>query len=43
MISYCLKCKRRVKMIKEIESKVNGRKILKGECSKCGTNMSKFI
>ena len=43
-IAYCVKCrmKREMKSEKTVKSK-NGRKMIKGICSKCGTNMCKFI
>ena len=41
---YCVKCKakRDIKDAKESVCK-NGRKMLKGVCSVCGTKMCKFI
>ena len=46
---YCLKCKKKRKMVNvkeiSIKNKRNNttRKANKGECSKCGTTMMKFI
>jgi hypothetical protein len=42
---YCVKCKQKdqpMKDEKEVTTK-NGRKMLKGVCTKCGTTMCKFI
>lgn len=42
--AYCVKCKKMqdISSPKKVKSK-NGRSMLKGICSKCGTKMNKFI
>lgn len=44
VIAYCVKCKtkREMKDAKEVTLD-NGRKMMKGECSVCGTKMGLFI
>ena len=44
MIIYCLKCKQKTETIDqmEVQSK-NGREMIKGNCSICGTKKSVFI
>lgn len=42
-IGYCMKCKQKKQMKSEVKTKVNGRNAIKGICSKCGTNMFKFV
>ena len=41
---YCVKCKtkREMKDAKEVKMK-NGRKAMKGKCSKCGTGMYRIL
>lgn len=41
---YCVKCKAKREMAsaKEVTMK-NGRKAMKGQCSKCGTGMYKIL
>lgn len=42
-IGYCVKC-RKMKEMKSFHTITSGkRKRIAGVCSKCGTNMSKFI
>ena len=44
MIIYCLKCKQKTETIDQLEIKSsNGRNIVKGICSDCGTKKSVFI
>jgi len=43
MIAYCFKCKAKREMKKEHKVKLGKRNAMKGVCSKCGTNMFKFI
>ena len=42
--AYCVKCKKKVQMkdAKEVTMK-NGRKAMKGTCSKCGTGMFRIM
>ena len=41
---YCVKCKSKREMAKSKEVTMkNGRKALKGECTKCGTGMYKIL
>ena len=42
--NYCLKCKKKQKIddVKNTKSK-NGRNMLKGKCSVCGTTVCKFV
>lgn len=44
MHAYCLKCKEQVEVdnVTEAVSK-NGRKMIKGTCSKCNTKVNKFV
>lgn len=44
MDGMCMRCKtkKEMKNVKKTKSK-NGRNMVKGECVKCGTKMSKFI
>lgn len=44
VIAYCVKCKekREMKDAKEVKLE-NGRKMMKGVCSVCGTKMGLFI
>lgn len=44
MEGYCVKCRKKtvMKNAKQILTK-NGKKAMKGQCSKCGTNMIRFI
>jgi hypothetical protein len=42
---YCVKCRKKVKPSKEpkmVKTK-NNRHMLKGECSKCGTKVCRFV
>ena len=44
MIIYCLKCKHKTETIDQLEMKSsNGRNMIKGTCSVCGTNKSVFV
>ena len=44
MIIYCLKCKQKIETIDQSEIKSsNGRQMIKGICSVCGTNKSVFV
>lgn len=42
--AYCMKCQgaKKVKNA-EVELLLNGKKMLRGQCSECGTNMGKFV
>ena len=42
--AYCVKCRKMKNMlnVRQVKSK-NGRNMLKGTCSECGTKMNKFI
>lgn len=42
---YCVKCKKKMKMTGNCArtKTKNGRNMIKGECSKCGTTMCKFV
>ncbi len=42
--AYCVKCRKMMSMSneKKLKSK-NGRNMIQGNCSKCGTKMSVFI
>lgn len=41
---YCVKCKAQSTMKNPKESVAsNGRKMMQGECAKCGTKMTKFV
>lgn len=41
---YCVKCKAKREMVDEQEVTMkNGRKAIKGKCSKCGTGMYKIL
>ena len=44
MLGYCVKCKqkREMKNTSKTKSK-NGREMMRGTCSVCGTKMCKFI
>ena len=43
--AYCLKCKKKDQEMKnpKMITMKNGRKAMKGQCAKCGTNMMKFV
>ncbi len=41
--AYCMRCKEMKEMKNEHTVTKNGRKMIKGVCSKCGTKMNKFI
>ena len=43
-VAYCVKCKakREVKNARE-ETFPNGRRAVRGQCSVCGTNVTKFL
>lgn len=44
MKAYCVKCKAETDMTGAAESDLkNGRKAIKGKCSKCGTGMFKML
>ena len=44
MIIYCLKCKQKTETIDELKlQSKNGREIIKGNCSICGTKKSVFV
>lgn len=41
---YCVKCKKPCDMTHCVKAtSKNGRNMLKGECTKCGTKMCKFV
>lgn len=41
---YCVKCKAKREMVDAKETTMkNGRKAMKGKCSKCGTGMYKIL
>ena len=40
---YCMKCRKKREMRNVKDVKVNGRNAIKGVCSKCGTNIFKFV
>lgn len=42
MEGYCVKCKKKTKMLKLVKKILGNRMQVKGVCSKCGTNMSTF-
>jgi len=44
MEAYCMKCKQK-REVKNAEEKVNekGLKMIKGQCSVCGTNVAKIL
>jgi RNase P subunit RPR2 len=44
MKAYCMKCKKTMEMVggKEVTMK-NGRKAMKGTCTKCGTGMFRIM
>ena len=43
-IGYCVKCKNKQEMLEaEVTKTKNGRRMVKGKCSKCGTKMCKFL
>jgi len=42
--AYCMKCKKMMEMVKTKNVTMkNGRKAMKGSCSKCGTGMYKIM
>ena len=42
--AYCVKCKTKREMKNTHEEKLeNGRRALKGECSVCGTKLTRFL
>lgn len=44
MKAYCMKCKKTMEMAEEKETTMkNGRKAMKGKCSKCGTGMFRIM
>ena len=44
MIIYCLKCKQKTETMASVEMKsINGRNMIKGTCSVCGTKKSVFV
>ena len=44
MIIYCLKCKQKTETLASVEMKsINGRNMIKGTCSVCGTKKSVFV
>ena len=44
MIIYCLKCKQKTETLDGVELKTsNGRNMIKGICSVCGTKKSVFV
>ena len=44
MIIYCFKCKQKTETIDQLEIKSsNGRNMIKGTCSVCGTKKSVFV
>ena len=44
VITYCLKCKKKTETIDQLETKSsNGRNMVKGICSVCGTKKSVFV
>ncbi len=41
---YCVKCKAKREMANAVQTTMkNGRKAMKGKCSKCGTGMYKIL
>lgn len=42
---YCVKCRKKVKPAKSprLAKTKNNRSMLKGECSKCGTKVCRFV
>ena len=44
MEAYCVKCREKREMKDErIETNEKGRRMAKGVCPKCGTNMTRFL
>lgn len=42
VLAYCVKCRVKREMKSASKSKTNGRNVVKGVCSKCGTKMAVF-
>jgi len=43
-MAYCVKCRTKTEMVDVVEVTMkNGRRALKGKCSKCGTGMYKIL
>ena len=40
---YCVKCKQKREMTAPHEAVTNGRRMLKGTCPVCGTNMNRIL
>ena len=41
--AYCVRCRKKRKMLSEKLFKKNNRKMIKGLCAVCGTKINKFV
>ena len=42
-VAYCLKCKKKRKVLNEVHEIIKGRSVIKGDCSVCGTRVTKLM
>ena len=43
MEGYCVKCKAKREIKNPVKTSVNGHPAIKGSCTKCGTQMFRFV